>query len=78
MELRVVDFDVLTRNYKNYQDGIRNLSEVRNSFITKLNPLKNEMEKIIKEANSNDIIMIVPSRWIEDNDLLNLISKRQF
>jgi Skp family chaperone for outer membrane proteins len=56
MELRVVDFDVLTRNYKNYQDGIRNLSEVRNSFITKLNPLKNEMEKIIKEANSGLIM----------------------
>ena len=56
MELRVVDFDILTRNYKNYQDGIRNLSEVRNSFITKLDPLKNEMEKIIKEANSGLIM----------------------
>ena len=39
---------------------------------------KDWMHKIIKEANSNDIIMIVPSRWIEDNDLLNLIAKRQF
>ena len=56
MELRVVDFDVLTRNYKNYQEGIRNLSEVRNSFVKKLEPFKSEMEKIIKEANSGLII----------------------
>ena len=56
MEIRVVDFDVLTRNYINYQEGIRNLSEVRNSFITKLNPLKEEMEKIIKAANSGLIM----------------------
>ena len=39
---------------------------------------KDWMHKIIKEANSNDIIMIVPSRWAEDNNLLNLIAKRQF
>ena len=56
MELRVVDFDVLTRNYKNYQEGVRNLSEVRNSFVKKLEPFKSEMEKIIKAANSGLIM----------------------
>jgi hypothetical protein len=36
------------------------------------------MHKIINETNSNDVIMIVPNRWIEDKDLLNLIKKRGF
>ena len=36
------------------------------------------MYKIINETNSNDVIMIVPSRWIKDDELLALIKKRQF
>jgi Skp family chaperone for outer membrane proteins len=65
MELRVVDFDILTRNYKNYQDGIRNLAEVRNSFVKKLEPFKNEMEKIIKAANSG---LIMDERSQKENE----------
>ena len=39
---------------------------------------KEWMHKIINETNSNDVIMIVPSRWIKDDKLLALIKKRQF
>ena len=44
MEIRVVDFDVLTKNYTNYQEGILNLSNTRNSFIDRIEPIKKEME----------------------------------
>jgi hypothetical protein len=39
---------------------------------------KDWMHKIIKEANCNNVIMIVPSRWKDDNDLMELINKRKF
>lgn len=39
---------------------------------------KEWMYKIINETNSNDVIMIVPSRWTKDDELLALIKKRQF
>jgi 16S rRNA G966 N2-methylase RsmD len=39
---------------------------------------KEWMHKIINETNSNDVIMIVPSRWTKDDELLALIKKREF
>lgn len=56
MEIRVVDFDVLTKNYTKYQNGISNMEEVRKSFIKRMDPIKEEMEGIVKAANSGLII----------------------
>jgi Skp family chaperone for outer membrane proteins len=52
MEIRVLDFDILTKNYKNYQDGLNNIAGEKNQFITKLGPIKIEMENIINAAKS--------------------------
>ena len=56
MELRVVDFEVLTKNYKNYQDGIKNIEEEKKSFIKSLDPVKKEMETIISQMSSGLVI----------------------
>lgn len=56
MEIRVVDFDSLTRNYKNYQDGIAAINLVRKDFIAKVDPLKKEMEEIIGSVSSGLIL----------------------
>ena len=56
MEIRVVDFDALTKNYTKYQDRILALARTRNSFIDKINPIKDEMESIINAANSGLIL----------------------
>ena len=56
MEIRVVDFDSLTRNYKNYQDGIASINLVRKDFIAKVDPLKKEMEEIISSVSSGLIL----------------------
>jgi Skp family chaperone for outer membrane proteins len=56
MELRVVDFEVLTKNYKNYQDGIKNIEEEKKSFIKSLDPVKKEMEAIIAQMSTGLII----------------------
>jgi len=56
MEIRVLDFDILTKNYKNYQDGIKSIAGEKNQFITKLGPLKSEMESIINAAKSGLVL----------------------
>ena len=56
MELRVVDFEVLTKNYKNYQDGIKNIEEEKKSFIKSLDPVKKEMEAIIAQMSTGLIV----------------------
>jgi Skp family chaperone for outer membrane proteins len=56
MELRVVDFEVLTKNYKNYQEGIKNIEEEKKSFIKSLDPVKKEMETIIAQMSSGLVI----------------------
>ena len=52
MEIRVVDFDVLTQNYSRYQDGIKNMNEIRQAFVKRMDPIRQEMEAIVKSANS--------------------------
>jgi len=56
MEIRVLDFDILTKNYKNYQDGLKNIAGEKNKFITKLGPIKTEMESIINAAKSGLVL----------------------
>ena len=56
MEIRVLDFDILTKNYKNYQDGLNNIAGEKNQFITKLGPIKTEMESIINAAKAGLVL----------------------
>ena len=56
MELRVVDFEVLTKNYKNYQDGIKKIEEEKKSFIKSLDPVKKDMETIISQMSTGLIV----------------------
>jgi len=56
MEIRVLDFDILTRNYKKYQEGLKNIAGEKNEFITRLGPLKTEMESIINAAKSGLVL----------------------
>ena len=56
MELRVVDFEILTKNYKNYQEGIKNIENEKQEFIKSLEPVKKEMESIITQMSSGIII----------------------
>lgn len=56
MEIRVLDFDILTKNYKNYQDGLKSIAGEKNGFITKLGPIKTEMESIITSAKSGLVL----------------------
>lgn len=59
MEIRVIDFDRLTRSYSNYRDGIKSIEGEKNEFLSKLGPIKKEMEDIISSAKSG--LLLDPS-----------------
>ena len=56
MESRIVDFEILTKHYVNYQEGVNEINNERQKFTDRLGPLKTEMESIIKMANSGLVV----------------------
>ena len=54
MTIKVVNFEILSRHYKNYQDGINKISDTKKEFIERLDPFKKEMETIINKANNGE------------------------
>jgi Skp family chaperone for outer membrane proteins len=56
MVIKVVDFEILSRHLKQYQDGLNDIGEVKRKFVDKLTPFKKEMESIITAANSGIVL----------------------
>ena len=56
MKLRVTDFEILTKNYSNYQEGIKRIEEEKKDFVKSLEPVKKEMESIISQMSSGLIV----------------------
>lgn len=56
MNIRVVDFEILTRHYNNYRHGVDKIEEEKKEFIKKLEPFKREMNAIISAASSGLVV----------------------
>jgi len=56
MEIRVIDFDKLTRSYSEYRTGVSSIEEEKKGFIDRLGPLREEMESIINSAKSGLVL----------------------
>ena len=56
MEIRVIDFDKLTRSYTGYREGVMSIETEKKKFISMLDPLKKEMESIINSAKSGIVL----------------------
>lgn len=52
MEIRVIDFEVLTRNFKPYVDGYLKIEDEKKNFIKSIESEKKEFEEIVKRAQS--------------------------
>jgi|TARA_R110002167_G_scaffold196067_1_gene399063 Skp family chaperone for outer membrane proteins len=52
MIINVVDFEKLTTVYKPYLDGVKEINTKRDEFVTKLEPIRKEMQEIIKSLTS--------------------------
>ena len=53
MIINVVDFEKLTSVYKPYLDGVNEINKERDGFVQKLEPIRKEMQDIIKSLTSN-------------------------
>lgn len=56
MNIKVIDFQILTRHYKNYQDGVSVIESEKEKFLEKLEPIKKEMNAIISAASAGLIM----------------------
>lgn len=56
MEIRVIDFDILTTHYKNYRDGVDIINAERENVLKEIEPIKKEMNMIISSAQNGLII----------------------
>lgn len=56
MEIRVVDFEIVTRHFTKYQDGINRIEARKDEFLKKIDPYRKEMENILLSAQSGIVI----------------------
>lgn len=56
MELRVIDFEILTRNFKIYVDGYKDIESEKRKMIDSIQPSKKEIEDIIRRSQSGLIV----------------------
>lgn len=54
MNIKVCCFETLSRHYVKYQDGIKKIEEVKQEFVKRLDPLKNEMQELLKASMTAD------------------------
>lgn len=52
MEIRVIDFEVLTRSFQPYVEGYKNIESEKRKMLESVDPEKKEFESIIKRAQS--------------------------
>lgn len=51
--IKVVDFHVLTKHYKTYQDGVDKIENKKKEIIEELNPYKVEINKLLKKERDD-------------------------
>jgi Skp family chaperone for outer membrane proteins len=56
MQIRVVDFEILTRNFTKYQEGIQKIENHKQKFLELVEPYRKEMENILMMSQSGIII----------------------
>lgn len=56
MELRIVDFDKLSRHYKKHRDGLEMLEYTKKEYLKLVEPIKKEMNSIIATMQSGIVM----------------------
>jgi len=56
MEIRVIDFEILTRHYKVYRDGVDIINKEKEEFLESIEPIRKKMNNIISVASTGIIV----------------------
>ncbi len=56
MKMRIVDFERITTHYTEYRKGVNEINKERDIILKRLDPLKKEMESIIRSSQSGLIV----------------------
>lgn len=56
MKIRVVDFEVLTKNFQPYVDGYKNIESEKRNMLESIEPDRKEMEGILKRSQMGLIV----------------------
>lgn len=65
MEVRIIDFGVITKHYKTYREGMNLINLERQSFLEDIKPLKKEIQKTLLENAQRGIRDVRPNN-LED------------
>lgn len=57
MEIRIIDFEVLTRHYVKYQEGINEINELKKLFMGKIEPFRKEMQNLMIVAQTGGEVL---------------------
>ncbi|MCK9476347.1 MAG: hypothetical protein M0R46_10525 [Candidatus Muirbacterium halophilum] len=55
MKIRVIDFDILTKNYIPYVSGYKDIEKEKEKLLNSIEPIRIEMESIIKKSQNEEI-----------------------
>ena len=53
MEIRIVDFEILTRHYTKYQEGINEINTLKKLFMDRIEPFRKEIQKLMVAAQTD-------------------------
>lgn len=56
MIIKTVNFGILSKHFKDYQDGILLINDKKSEFLKKLEPLKKSMEDIIILSQNGQVV----------------------
>lgn len=57
MEIRVIDFEILTRHYVKYQEGLDEINTLKKSFMSKIEPFRKEMQNLMIAAQTDGEVL---------------------
>lgn len=56
MNIRVIDFNEVTKHFITYQEGMSHIRDIRDDFQKKVEPIRKEMQSIISQSSSGLVL----------------------